>query len=598
MRGTPPERRRPPADDAGFSLVELVVTMVVIGSVLLTLALLQTRALVSTTEAKQRQQATAIGNQVLEQLRSLPYDALAKGMNPAALSGDPNIVGGRFRPAANPAINEVPVATSTGVTNLPPLAGTGGTNLSSVADSATSSVTFSARAYTTRAAASTVDSPLWLSVVVTWSSSVTSGETRSAIFRSKAFAPTGCLSTTNRPFSGPCQAYLYGNAAVEGGQLSVSNPVSGSPVLDGATATSAALSLPDAGSGVASEQSNSVQGRIVTSGAQTSVGDVVTSAGAQEDSTLAGDDVGTSAAPLTDTTDLSQSSSPLVLDGTSATLTLTPSSSDSLRSSSTAEAAGTTCSDLAGTAMSGQPCASSTALQGGVASAVVDLEALGGRDLPAFDLGRVQAPTTTSAAWVGRYVAAAGTTRCLVLTGPGCVAAGARRALGTTVVGGLPAGSAGDTVPALVDGLVKVTGYTATAVVESGPSSTSVAASLSRSGTVRYWNGTGYTDVTLGTSTSTTVTLGTAAGTYLTGSATPLSVAVTGTLTVKPGSTTATTASAACTTACTKEAAMPSVSVVLSYVVSSGGAPVLSFDVSADLGESIASTSYQAAPSG
>ena len=198
-----PSRRRV-ADDQGFTLIELTMTMFVVGGVLLALVAVQTRALVTTTEAKQRQQATAVGNMVMEQLRSLPFDSLAKGMNPAVLESDPNVVSSRFAPAGS-GIDEVPVATGTGVTTLPPLAGTGGTNLTTVADTATSSVSFAARAYTSRAVGAAVDSPLWLSVVVTWSSSVTRGAQRSTILRSKAFAPDGCLSTTNRPFSGPTQ---------------------------------------------------------------------------------------------------------------------------------------------------------------------------------------------------------------------------------------------------------------------------------------------------------------------------------------------------------------------------------------------------------
>jgi len=65
--------------DDGFSLVELVVAMAIISGVLLGLVTLQTKAMVTIAQAKERQQATAIANEVLEQLRALPWNSITKG---------------------------------------------------------------------------------------------------------------------------------------------------------------------------------------------------------------------------------------------------------------------------------------------------------------------------------------------------------------------------------------------------------------------------------------------------------------------------------------------------------------------------------------
>src|SRR5665648_1192881 len=66
-------------DDEGFTLVELIVAMFVIAIILTSLAMVQTRAMVTIAQAKERQQATALANQTLEQLRALPWDTLKKG---------------------------------------------------------------------------------------------------------------------------------------------------------------------------------------------------------------------------------------------------------------------------------------------------------------------------------------------------------------------------------------------------------------------------------------------------------------------------------------------------------------------------------------
>jgi prepilin-type N-terminal cleavage/methylation domain-containing protein len=82
------DRREP---DAGFGLVELMVTAFVISLV----ALAAMRVLVQTAgnvgASRQRQAAVALATQTLEQLRGLPYSMVTAGLRSDDLGGDPDI---------------------------------------------------------------------------------------------------------------------------------------------------------------------------------------------------------------------------------------------------------------------------------------------------------------------------------------------------------------------------------------------------------------------------------------------------------------------------------------------------------------------------
>lgn len=584
-------------DDGGFTLAELLVAMGLISGVLLSLLALQVSALTTNAQAKERQQATALGNQVMEQLRSLPYDVLAKGLNPAGLTGDPNVGGGTLMAAS---LNEPLVLDNTGVTDAAPLAGPGGTNLTSRTDGATDRVTYEARAYVSRPVGAAVNAPFSLTVAVSWDSTLGRDRARDQLYRSQAFSPSGCLSTTNRPFSGPCQAFLYGDAVTRPVQLSVTalDPASDPMVLEGAGATALNVSLTTGSAGLAAEQTTSLNGRGTSSAATTSVGqDVQAGSGGVLASTRAGNDpAAVSTAPVTSTATLGQSAGPLVLDGSRASLLATMPATDS--GPLVSSAVGNGCRDITGVAMSGRPCSRTDVQQGGAAVLELDLKAAGGRNLPAFSLASVLAPPTPSTSWSGRYLTASGTARCAAVTGSGCVAAGAKRSLGAVVVGRIPAAqSSGDSVPNLPDGLVTVTGYADEVGAEAGPASTALIPTSSRTGTVKYLTTGGYVSQSLAAGTTLDRTLPTVTGSYATASGTPITVVASGTLSVKSAVPTATVSDAGCSTGCTKQVSMPSVLVSLTYVVWHGTQVLAQFAFTTDLGASVASTSYKAAPS-
>jgi hypothetical protein len=76
--------------------------MVILGGCLLGLLTVQVSALRTVTVAKERQQATALTNRTMEQLRALPYNTVTAGLNTSDLGGDANIATGRLKPVGYP----------------------------------------------------------------------------------------------------------------------------------------------------------------------------------------------------------------------------------------------------------------------------------------------------------------------------------------------------------------------------------------------------------------------------------------------------------------------------------------------------------------
>ena len=78
--------------EGGFTLIEVVMAM---GIILTSLVVLATAALVGfngAATARQRQAATAIADQLVEQVRALPFSTVSQGMRDSDLSSDSNIV--------------------------------------------------------------------------------------------------------------------------------------------------------------------------------------------------------------------------------------------------------------------------------------------------------------------------------------------------------------------------------------------------------------------------------------------------------------------------------------------------------------------------
>lgn len=578
--------------DDGFSLIELVVAMVIIAIVLTSLAVVQTRAMVTIAQAKERQQATAIANQTLEQLRALPWDTLKKGLSSAyPASTDPNVSSGRLRPPATPAINEALIVSTDQAINgtATPLSTTGGSNVQSISDPETPGRVFTVRSYVTEGAYG-VNGPRNLTVIVSWVRRG-DGQARTVIARSAAYAPSGgCGGTENQPFLGACQAFFTAEAGSTGVSITISaaqfveeaaspDPTDVGPwtILDGMAEDEVAASLTSIGGSVTSEQATTAKARAVLGGLQTAAGGTVLfGSGMTAVDLVASDEVSTSY-PLNPSPITSMGSAVTrTLTGTNGQFTITVPSgmSSQVRSGMTAG-----CS----TPGAGIACSRSDATGSGA------LEAR-------FTVGPAETVLasvsgSTSAAWSGRFITTAGvaTTGCTALSDTGCNSSFASQSAGTTVIGGGPAWDGGGAP----SGLVRITSYATSVRSEYGAGQLNVTPTATRSGSVQWWNGSSYQTFALGPTTNVTQTIG-----PIIRSGGGATVRAIGTLSVLPATVARSNADPLCRAeGCSLEASVPPITISMTYFVEVG-AERTAFTVVTSLGGPRSASSYKAAPIG
>ena len=179
--------RRPPGDDEGFSLVEVIVSILVLTVALLALVPVQAKALGAVTAAAQRQQATAYAQQAVERVRARAatdagFTAVSKGRRPDA--GDAGV-------AACTSSCTLTLGNGAAEALRAPSNGT-------APDSALLTWTSPDGRYTTRlyviapASASTV--LVGLAAVTTWSAPSTGAAPRRVVVRTQVAAPVAVQS--------------------------------------------------------------------------------------------------------------------------------------------------------------------------------------------------------------------------------------------------------------------------------------------------------------------------------------------------------------------------------------------------------------------
>ncbi len=581
--------------DEGFTLIELIIAMMVIATVLLLLMAVQTSALVTTTQTRQRTQATAVGNQVMEQLRALPWMTLEKGTHVnfvSASGGDPNVVAGRLRPASDPSINETIISSNAQVQDVAPLSGALGTNKSVEADAAVPGRTFTSRAYVTKAA-DTADGVLTLTVITTWSSSG-NGKPGTLVLRSEAYAPMGgCGDAANQPFLGACQAIFSSSGGTTGPTTTITGAVPGAttpptpgaggalPVLPGSDVFAATMAQGQAGVGVSSQQAAAVDSVVTHAGTRLLGEDPdvdLGSSGQTKIANAASNDVGASGAAPTNPADVVSVglAAPLAISAGPLSLALSATSgvSGSVKAS-------TVTSCATGIPMA-QPCGSSTLSGGSASSATLTV------DGTPFTVSTL-AGGGTSKTFGARFFGAAGSADvgCTVVLGAGCASAGGSRTVGTATFGAGPWTEAG-----AQPGLVSITGLKDSVRVERGSEQRTVTAATSRTGSVSYWNGSSYSVQSLSALTNTTIAVP-----PVTWSGAGFTVEAAATITITPGMSIATNVDPVACTAegCALDADSGSVTVALTYTVTSA-AGQSSFVASTALGASRANAAYKAAP--
>ena len=556
MRSRTPGRG--PDSDGGFTLVETMVAIWVVSTVLLSLGYIQSSALLTTAAARQREQATLLATRVMEQVRAMPYVALSAGLNSGDLSGDPDITGGRFRPSYNTSIDEEILASPT--QTQPPLYPHVQLPGAAHPELTVGPATYSVSVYVTKTATWTATEPVvWLTVIAKRLTGPSPGHKPVAL-RSQAFSPDGCLSTSTRPYSGPCQAYFYGSAGTTQGRIWLDRD--GTDAIPELGLDKGQLDLPTVSVAGQAEQSTSLESKATTAGLQTTIGGAESSSGLVSAGVQVDNDPASSLPDNPPAVTASQSVSGLSSTGSFGTLTLDPASGGSVTAMGGAASSNAVpCPDPAGaTTASGLPCGSAAVSGLGAQSATVTPAVVAGRSLGAFALAQLAAPGgSPGQAWTAR-LAATEDGHCPALTTGGtvgCSAAAASRAMGTLMAGGAPPINGGDVQPGAVPftGMVRVTGYTASGTSEQGIGAG--AASTARSASISYWNGSSYSVAALDP-LGMSVDLGTAVIDYKSAAST-IRFTLDGTVSAVAASSVTTGPMPTCADACTTKTEVPSV---------------------------------------
>jgi Tfp pilus assembly protein PilV len=474
--------------DNGFTLIEILLAMFITVAVMTALLGVVVTSLKTVAQARQRQTATALATRSLEQLRALPYTS-STGVDATTYpktAGLQYVTGSTFDPT--------PVLTSISETLV--VNQFSGKRSSKAIDG----VTYTVQTYVTKPAATTAGAQAFnLTSIVSWASSVYP-TTRSVAQRSTTFSPNGCLSTSQHPFAGPCQAYFTARAGLSPAGFAVTNANTtlNIPGIDGNLVE---LNLPVLNTNLQIEQTASGSANAATSGSL-AVPSSPDGFGAKAVSVSVDSDPSSIPAQSATKTAVAQTAGPASLTGTAGTFRASPTSADTANSAAAIEADSTTCKDgdLNGSALftgpAGQlrPCASGSQRQSGSSGQITFTPATFADAVAVVSLA--QAPQSSRA--VAGYLATANTAAgaCAIGAGaipPGCSHSRVYRSLGDLVVGK----PASPYVVAGLDarGLFSVTSLVETAVAERGIGAGAPA--YTRTGTLDIWNGTGYTSVPL-----------------------------------------------------------------------------------------------------
>lgn len=498
--------------DAGFTLVELVVAMLVIAIVLIAIITVQARALTTNAVSQARQESTAIANQAMEELRSMPWDYLRKGLYSGfvvAAGGDPFVTGSTL------AVNGRSYALKIGSTGSdqdlsnpwPPLFDSAGSNKQSVSSPSGNGHVFTLRTYVTDDQAGNPNA-VGLVVVVSWDRR-TDGNTVQTVLTSTAYAPSaGCGDTQQAPYLAACQAHFEATASTSKIDVSaVATSIDGAtilPLLNGSAYYRMQMTTGSSSARVASQQTSTATSVATLGGLlwDDSIDSTSPSAyGWTRGSTLyqneASNDTTTGAAPP-DPADVTGFGVSSTYGLNSGPFSFNIRSDDSRRGTAGAHTTQACTTGLAFNVTAGAPCAT------GAVTGVGNTARMGltvDSDTLSFTSVDTSGPPTDRA-WAARFITVNGNSS-VGCTGfsvgtSGCTSAGAQKDIGSVVVGEVT----GANWTGASDYLFKMTNYSDTVFVQRGVGSVAVTPSWSRTGSISYFDGSGYSSFSLGVGAS------------------------------------------------------------------------------------------------
>lgn len=485
-------------DERGFSLLETVIAITIIFGSLITLAMSASTGFRYVGIGREEQAANQIANQLMEQVRGLAFTKISQGLQTSDLSSDPNLVTAcagdptgtfRFESCSGDKIVstnfDCPTRPSDCSTPLVPNNGTIGASEDFPVD-------YDWRTYVTNNCTSadggcTDIDPFKVTVLVEWAGAGAAANGIQRVTTQSLFhSPSGCVSSQTHPFAAPCQPFFYGQSLAPVGRFTVSGSVTGVDFSSGVVTTTGADST------LQVEQVSSVQGSWTQSGTElttstgTSLGGATTSSSTAADSDPSGSTPGYSA---TIAGALGSGSNQFASGGGSFVQVQNAANDTGQAISATSAGGLNACppvppappleTDL-------QPCGGAFARQAGTARIVGHFHGFVS-DVGDATIVSVGPPTPYTTTFANR-VPISGVN--------GNVEDTATRAYGTVAIGGLPESVA---APIGWTGyFLLLTGYRDTVVSTAGTGAAAPTATIN-SGTLSYWNGLGYTSVTLAT---------------------------------------------------------------------------------------------------
>ena len=561
--------------DDGFTLIEIILAMFLTVVVMTAVLGVLVSSLKTVAQARQRQTATALATQTLERLRALPYNSVTGSAPTFPLSG-----GLEYVTVAGPIATFAPSAVNPSLPGETLIVNEySGKRTSKTIDA----VPYVVQTFVTKAAPTAAGEQAFnLTAIVRWTSPVYPS-IRTVAQRSTAYSPAGCLSTAQHPFAAPCQAYFTAQAGLSAGSFAVTNATDSTLDIPGLAGRAVELGLPVLSANLQIEQTASGGASAATSGARSAPG---TSVGGETAAVSVDSDPSSTPAQAEQSPFLSQTAGTRSLTGAAGTLAATRSTSSAAAKAEAAIGAPACGSGLlTGPAGLPRPCAFSEV---GAAPGLITYLSPTAVAVPVVSLAA--APSQARA--VAANLATPNVGACSVAPGatsPGCAHSRASRSLGDFVVGGF--------MSADPRGLFKVTGLVETAIAERGTGAGTP--SYTRSGTLSYWNGSGYTNLTIGAGASLVTVPGvisTQGG--LTVQTEPFNITIQAPQLPTP------TGPADCKAAsCVAQVngagglrALTTFTVSTGGPVSAGGTVVTTFVLVSDLGGLVAQSTYKAAP--
>jgi prepilin-type N-terminal cleavage/methylation domain-containing protein len=612
----------------GFTLVELIVAMLVMAIVFMAIIFVQARALTTNADSGSRQQATTYANEAMEQMRSIPWNILKKGMPSNYLAAGSAVIGGADPLVAGNVLSaegtSVPLVVASSGTNdqlltepWAPLFDGTGSNIAIKFDPSGRGDEYIVKSYVTDDQAGN-DVARGLAVVVEWTQR-TNGEVATTVLFSTAYAPSGgCGDLNNAPFLASCQALFYSASSSANVVISASSSLpddpdnpgtvadAGTPVpiLPGSDFYTFQMATGGTAAGASSQQVSITDSYVRFGGttrddnlSATEAVDNGWTSGYESFTLRASDDlVNPGAAPQNppDVTASATNSEEFIDSNLTAEMRLTARADDTrggLADASVTQA----CDTGVGAAQvpATNPCATAKLAASTGLSGYMELKIAG----DTIELGRVlhESGTTRDSSWVGRFTSGVlgnSVTGCNPLGGSGCVAGGADRYIGTINIGKITSGTGQWDDGKATNGLVRITDYHDGASAQRGTQQSAAPAAFSRSGTVAYWTGSGYTSLSLSAGLNTIRPID-----VVTWTTTKATVTASGTLTITPSTSMVEgAADPSCkVAACTIDARNGNVATVVTYKIVPTDPLVAPFDltISTVMNGSQAAASYK-----